>query len=105
MGLPCGPDRKNAPRKCDISQFRAIRITPERQRRTTEMGLGAAERGAIVGEPSSPGYAHMAVHLALDLVLKNDVGLGQLTRNNEDIAAVRELAQFGMKDDFDRRRI
>ena len=69
------------------------------------MGLGAAERGAIVGEPSSPGYAHMAVHLALDLVLKNAVGLGQLTRNNEDLAAVRELAQFGMKDDVDRRRI
>ena len=46
----------------------------------------------------------MAVYLALDLILKHAAGLGQLTRHDEDLAAVDELAVLGTKP-FDRQRI
>jgi hypothetical protein len=39
----------------------------------------------------------VTVYLALDLVLKHAAGLGQLTHNDEDLAAVEELAHLGIK--------
>ena len=39
----------------------------------------------------------MAVPLTLDLILKRAVGLGQLTNDGEDLAAICDLAELGLK--------
>jgi len=52
-----------------------------------------------IGELNFPDHAHVAVYLALDLILKHAAGLGQLTHHGEDLAAVDELAVLGTKRD------
>src|SRR6266550_5261581 len=52
-----------------------------------------------IGELNFPYHAHVGVYLALDLILKHAAGLGQLTHNDEDLAAVDELAPLGTKRD------
>src|SRR5438477_8963972 len=52
-----------------------------------------------IGELNFPDHAHVAVYLALDLILKHASGLGQLTHHDEDLAAVDELAPLGTKRD------
>src|SRR5204863_4664817 len=52
-----------------------------------------------IGELNFPDHAHVAVYLALDLILKHAAGLGQLTHHDEDLAAVDELAVLGTKRD------
>ena len=42
----------------------------------------------------------MAVVLALDLVLKDAAGLGQLAGNNKRLSPIDGLAQLGAKADF-----
>jgi hypothetical protein len=39
----------------------------------------------------------VAIYLALDLILKHAVGLGHLTNYGEDLAAVSDLAELGLK--------
>src|SRR5947207_4270289 len=41
-----------------------------------------------------------SVHLTLDLVLKRAVGLGQLANDDEDLAAISDLAELGLKHDL-----
>ena len=45
-------------------------------------------------------HTDVAVHLALDLVLKHAVGLGQLANDGEDLAAISDLAELGLKGNF-----
>jgi hypothetical protein len=42
----------------------------------------------------------VSVHLTLDLVLKRAVGLGQLANDDEDLAAISDLAELGLKHDL-----
>ncbi|HTC79715.1 MAG TPA: hypothetical protein VK657_13955 [Terriglobales bacterium] len=53
-----------------------------------------------IGELNFPDHAHVAVYLALDLILKHAAGLGQLTHHDEDLAAVDELGPLGSKCDL-----
>src|SRR5437868_6851788 len=53
-----------------------------------------------IGELNFPDHAHVAVYLALDLILKHAAGLGQLTHHDEDLAAVDELGPLGSKRDL-----
>src|SRR5436853_3697055 len=52
-----------------------------------------------IGELNFPDHAHVAVYLALDLILKHAAGLGQLAHHDVDLAAVDELAVLGTKRD------
>src|SRR5438270_11833384 len=52
-----------------------------------------------ISELNLPDHAHVAVYLALDLILKHAAGLGQLAHHDEDLAAVDELAVLGTKRD------
>src|SRR5437868_15077267 len=45
-----------------------------------------------IAELNFPDHAHVAVYLALDLILKHAARLGQPTHHDEDLAAVDELA-------------
>src|ERR1051325_5470545 len=50
-----------------------------------------------IGELCFPDDAGVAVHLALDLVLKLAAGFGELTDHDEDLAASGHLADLGTK--------
>lgn len=52
-------------------------------------------RKSQVRELAFPNHAHVAINLALDLVLKHPGGFRKLPNNFEDLSAVGKLAQLG----------
>src|SRR5712671_1426987 len=71
----------------------------------TAIRLSAGARSSTaaalqIGEPGFPDYPCMAVHLAIDLVLKHAIGFGQLAHDNKDLAAIGKLSQVGAKGDL-----
>jgi hypothetical protein len=56
-------------------------------------GQSSAYKSAICRS----GTTDVAVCLALDLILKDAVGFGQLADDREDLAAISDLAELGLK--------
>src|SRR5205823_6282590 len=83
---------------CDRALLPASASAPSAPLRLTSSPLIASR--SQIGELNFPDHAHVAVDLALDLILKHAAGLGQLAHHDEDLAAVVELAVLGTKRDL-----